>query len=122
MEVTLEVDNHEIIDSGVVILSADKTLKFSFKESNLHFIFEFLNDNDTAEPRFVSSINKDENYLLTKLYNFNSQGQGYGDLIKMAKINNRQLSIKFRVDSIGEETPDKIFHYTWYFDKNEIKL
>ncbi len=118
MKPKIKIDNQDIIDSGSLIVDKSKQIRFNFEESNLNFKFNFIEDKENSTSRFVTEVNNIENYLEFNIYNTNSsQLIGNDDLIPMAKINMKQMYLKFRITSIGDDSADKVFYYTWYLEK-----
>jgi hypothetical protein len=119
MNIKIQIDDYEIVNSGTIIIDNSKPLNFSFPDNNINFKIVFTEDPKIEYSKFDTKIFEEENYLEINIINSNSgQLVGNGGLVPLAKLNDRQLYLKFRVTNVGEENFDKIFNYTWYL-KNE---
>lgn len=117
MKIKLEIDNYEIISSGSIIIDQSKPMFFKFEDNNINFKFIFSIDKENESSRFATKINKEENFLEFNIINSNSgQLLGNQDLIPLAKLDGKQLYLKFRVTSVGDEIKDTVFHYSWYLE------
>ena len=117
MKINLEIDNFEIISSGSIIVDQSKPMFFKFENNNINFKFIFTVDTEKETSRFETKIYEEENYLEFNIINSNSgQLLGNQDLIPLAKLGGKQLYLKFRVTSVGDEIKDMVFHYSWYLE------
>ncbi|WP_396188506.1 DUF6864 domain-containing function [Flavobacterium sp.] len=117
MKIKTEIDDYEIIDSGTLVFKADSIVKFNFSDANLNLNFriKFTENAEIDHSKFDTTVNEEENYLEINIINSNgSLNMGNIGLASLAKIDNRQLYLKFRFSSVDEDEVDKIFHYTWY--------
>lgn len=122
MDIKIQVDDFEIINSGSIIVENRQVTNFNFKDNglDLNFKVKFTDDENISESKYEININKEENYLEINIIN-----TGYGlnmgnkNMIPLATISNRQLYFKFMVSSIQNgDDKDNLFNYTWYL-KNE---
>ena len=123
MNIKIEVDDFEIINSGSIIVENNQVINFNFKDTglDLNFKIKFTEDSNISDSKFELNVNKENNYLEINIIN-----TGYGlnmgnqNIIPLATISNRQLYLKFMVSSIQNgDDKDNLFNYTWYL-KNEI--
>jgi hypothetical protein len=122
MEVKIEIDDFEIINSGTLVFKSDSIVKFNFSDTdlNLNFRIRFSENPKIDHSKFETIVNNEENFMEINIINSN-QGLNIGNigLAPLANIDNRELNFKFRFSNVDEDSKDKIFHYTWYLKKNQ---
>jgi hypothetical protein len=122
MEVKIEMDDFEIINSGTLVFKSDSIVKFNFSDTdlNLNFRIRFSENPKIDHSKFETIVNNEENFMEINIINSN-QGLNIGNigLAPLANIDNRELNFKFRFSNVDEDSMDKIFHYTWYLKKNQ---
>jgi hypothetical protein len=122
MNIKIGVGDYEIIDSGTVIIDNGKDLTFQIEA--LKFVFRFEKDeNTTGQYDKITLLKDDEekDYLLITLFNFEDMtNMGNANLLSLATYKNRELSIKLRVNTAGDTSPDHIFNYSWYLSNKEV--
>ena len=126
-EMRINVGNYEIISSGSVIIPDNKFVEFLFDDLKFKIVFETDKDEDgnLTRGRFGTRIEKDETtqseFLKITMYNQNkSYFSSSNQMISLAEVNGKKLLLKFCINSINTKddgNEDKIFFYTWFFEK-----
>ena len=113
----------EIISSGTIISSKNDFIEFQIPDSDLKFRFRFLDSKEEgafSKAEFIKEENNKETMEI-HLFNFDTfDFTGNPEPYKLATINNKELSIKLRVNFIGKEKTDIIFHYSWLLSRKEV--
>ena len=120
MEIKIEVDDYEIINSGTLVFEKDQVVNFNFKNTDLdlNFRIKFSEDKSIDHSKFNTNVNKEENYLEIDIINSNlGNNMGNVGLIPLAKISDRQLYLKFMFSNVKNEDVDTLFNYSWYLKK-----
>lgn len=119
MNIKIQVDELEVINSGSIIAEDNQIIYFNFTDNELNFRIKFTNDENIQESKYELSINEEENYLEINVIN-----TGYGinmgnqNMIPLATLNKRQLYFKFMISSVQNgDDKDNLFSYTWYLKK-----
>ena len=121
MTIKIEVDDYEIVDNGTLIIGKDMITKFNFKGEgyDLNFKIRFSENPKIDHSKYETTVNEEENYLEINIINSDSaSNMGHNKLIPLAKLNNRQLYLKFLFSNVENDGIDTLFNYTWYL-KNE---
>ena len=96
MNIKIEVDDFEIINSGSIIVENKQVVNFNFKDSglDLNFKIKFTEDENISESKFELNVNKENNYLEINIIN-----TGYG-LTQITQLKFFEISLwgnpKFR--------------------------
>lgn len=122
MNIEISTINHIIIDSGCIIVPEEEYVEF--KIEGLRFRFTFVQDDtlqDEKDSSITGEVSKDEEgeMLNIVVYNYTGLFATPTQMMNVAQINGKQLSVKFSIvelQSIGTQ-PMRIFHYTWYQSK-----
>lgn len=120
MEIKIEVDDYEIINSGTLVFEKDQVVNFNFKDTDLdlNFRIKFSEDKNIEHSKFNTNVNNEKNYLEIDIINSNlGINMGNRGLIPLAKISERQLYLKFMFSNIENEDVDTLFNYSWYLKK-----
>ena len=117
MDIKIEIDDYEIINSGTLVFQKDQTVNFNFKDTklDLNFKVKFSEDKSIDHSKFNTNVNNEENYLEIDIINSNlGINMGNTGLIPLATISDRQLYLKFMFSNVENEGIDSLFNYTWY--------
>lgn len=113
----IEVGNYEVHSSGTVIGVLNEPIIFYIE--NLVFEFQFTENKETKENKFVPELSADGKKLILYMENFNnSLGTGNIEPMQLATLNGRRLLFNYRVYSLNDKT-GKMLNYTWLLANKE---
>ena len=117
----ITIDKYEIIDSGTIVIENNNSVNFEFEEEKLKFVFRFIQDStNEGQSQKIELKTEETQFMEICLINFDgAQDTVNINLTPLATIKGQLLNLKYRVTSIGDEKPDKIFNYTWYLERKE---
>lgn len=124
--VELSTEVFDIISTGSVIIPANDYVEFMIE--NLRFRFNMVqNDAEAQNGTIETNIEQDDKgqCLIITLINFSSSFFATpNEALRLAKINNRDLFLKFSLMSINRSTqgPDGLLFYTWMLSKTDSIL
>lgn len=124
--VELSTEVFDIISTGSVIIPANDYVEFLIE--NLRFRFNMVqNDAEAQNGTIETNIEQDDKgqCLIITLINFSSSFFATpNEALRLAKINNRDLFLKFSLMSINRSTqgPDGLLFYTWMLSKKDSIL
>ena len=124
--VELSTEVFDIISTGSVIIPANDYVEFLIE--NLRFRFNMVqNDAEAQNGTIETNIEQDDKgqCLIITLINFSSSFFATpNEALRLAKVNNRDLFLKFSLMSINRSTqgPDGLLFYTWMLSKKDSIL
>ena len=124
--VELSTEVFDIISTGSVIIPANDYVEFLIE--NLRFRFNMVqNDAEAQNGTIETNIEQDDKgqCLIITLINFSSSFFATpNEALRLAKINNRDLFLKFSLMSINRSAqgPDALLFYTWMLSKKDSIL
>lgn len=111
--VTVEIDDLEVLHSGVIHLENKSELKI--KISTLSITFKFISDD--GEIRYIGRT--EGNDLFIDLYNHNNVlGEGALTPLNFGVINNRKAYITYFTNTLVVEKQSRRFEYVVYLGAN----
>ncbi|WP_418580821.1 DUF6864 domain-containing function [Prevotella sp.] len=111
------VDKYYVYDSGILVLSSDKTITMKIEDAD--FIIDFKNtDEGTTNMRLVES---DDSRCHVTFENFNNPlGISIKEPILIATLDNGDsLYLQYAITTLNKAV--KVFQYTLYTTKNNGK-
>lgn len=123
MIMKLSTGNYEIIETGSIIIPPNDYIQFSFNDLRFRFLFtSSLEMLDEKESEVIGTIKNDEegSYLEIEVRNFNSMFVSPMHMLKLAKIQDKDLYVDFSIVSLtsnGNSIGERIMFYSWYKDK-----
>ena len=124
--VELSTEVFDIISTGSVIIPANDYVEFLIE--NLRFRFNMVqNDAEAQNGTIETNIEQDDKgqCLIITLINFSSSFFATpNEALRLAKINNRDLFLKFSLMSINRsiQGTDGLLFYTWMLSKKDSIL
>lgn len=124
--VELYTEVFDIISTGSVIIPANDYVEFLIED--LRFRFNMVqNDAEAQNGTIETNIEQDDKgqCLIITLINFSSSFFATpNEALRLAKVNNRDLFLKFSLMSINRSTqgPDGLLFYTWMLSKKDSIL
>ena len=124
--VELYTEVFDIISTGSVIIPATDYVEFLIED--LRFRFNMVqNDAEAQNGTIETNIEQDDKgqCLIITLINFSSSFFATpNEALRLAKVNNRDLFLKFSLMSINRSTqgPDGLLFYTWMLSKKDSIL
>lgn len=126
MDISIATEGFDIISSGSVIIPSNDYVEFTIE--NLRFRFSMVqNSNETENGVIQTNIESDNigQCLIITLVNFSSSFFATPKkALHLAKVDNRDLFIKFSLTSINdnEEGTDGLLFYTWMLSKRNNNI
>ena len=123
MNIRISTEGCDIICSGSVIIPSNDYVEFSIE--NLRFRFNMVQNSNNSESGVIqTNLESDDKgkCMIITLVNFSSSFFATPKKsIHLAKINNRDLFLRFSLTSINvtEEAADGLLFYTWMLSKSE---
>ena len=122
MEQSLKIGNYEVLSTGSVLIPKDEYAEFSFDTLNFRIIFREEKDDEgkVTNGHYELNIPSSGECLEIIMYNQNrAMFSSSPNFIAVATLGGRKLFLKFCIHSINikDNYEDKLFFYTWYWEK-----
>lgn len=115
--ITHNNDQFDILDSGSVIFTCGDRVSFHLK-SELRNPIEIVFVIDEVDDDGVIMGSGDGNVLTFTVKKPKSMNDfGTADFANVGKFDDRELYVKFRVNTVGTECKDFVLFYTWMIKK-----